>query len=42
MMGEHLQHLAHPEVRRMAEPMRDDQQREIGELQPKLAARPTG
>lgn len=38
MMAEQLPHLADPEVRRMAERMRDDQQREIGELRQMLAA----
>lgn len=38
-MGEHLEPPTHPEVRRMAERMRDAQQREIGELQQKLASR---
>lgn len=38
MMGERLPHLANPELRRMAERMRDDQQREVGELRQTLAA----
>ena len=38
MMGEQLPHLANPELRRMAERMRDDQQREVGELRQTLAA----
>lgn len=38
MMAEQLPHLANPEIRQMAERMRDDQQREIGELRQKLAA----
>ena len=42
MMGEQLPHLTDPEVRGMAERMREDQQREIGELRQQLASRMTG
>lgn len=39
MMAEQLPHLSDPELRRMAEQMRDDQQREVGELRQLLASR---
>lgn len=38
MVGKQLPHLTNPEIRQMAEQMTSDQQREIGELQQKIAA----